>query len=312
MRSDKKISAILLFICIFAARGAAGAAESSAAQFLSLGFGARALGMGEAFTAVADDASAVYYNPAGLGKSGNEILVSHSWHIQDTGLTQLAYTRGPAGFSLTYFSAGSMEGRDDAGNPGPDFTAEDFAFSGGYAAAIGRLSAGAAFKVVRQRIKDSAASAVCADAGLLYGFEAAPVTLGLSVSNLGTKIKFEDESFPLPVVYRAGLAVRTGRPFPAVLSAEADFPNDSSVIFRTGVEYTGFEPIAFRAGYRTAPASQRSAVLGKDFGGSSGLSELYGFFMGLGFAISPVRIDYALLPYGELGSSHRFSVAMKF
>lgn len=317
--------AFLLFGILPLFCGNGRAAESSAAQFLSLGFGARALGMGESFVAVADDASAVYYNPAGLvlpkpgagrpsgpGKSGSELLISHSWHIQDTGLTQLAYSRGHAGFSLTYFSAGSMEGRDDSGNLTPDFTAADLAFSGGYAVKAGRLSAGAALKAVRQRIKNSAASALCADAGLLYAFEPAPVTLGLSVSNLGTKVKFEDESFPLPVVYRAGLAVRTGRSFPAVLSAEADFPNDSSAIFRTGVEYTGFKLIALRAGYRTAPSSQRNAILGKGFGGSSGISELYGFFMGLGFAISPVRIDYALLPYGELGNSHRFSVGMRF
>ena len=132
------------------------------------------------------------------------------------------------------------------------------------------------------------------------------------MSNLGTEVKFEDESFPLPVVYRAGLAVRTGRSFPAVLAAEADFPNDSSVMFRTGVEYTGFEIIALRAGYRTAPASQRNAILGKGFGGSSGLNELYGFFMGLGFDLKSMKLDYALLPYGELGSSHRFSVGMRF
>ena len=292
--------------------GAGRAAESSAAQFLSLGFGARALGMGEAFVAVADDVSAIHYNPAGLKKEGSELLVSHSWHIQDTGLTQVAYAGRNAGASLTYFSAGSMEGRDEFGNLAADFTAEDFALAGGYAVKTGRLAAGGTVKAVRQRIKASLASAYCADAGLLYGFETMPVTLGAAVSNLGTRVKFKDEGFPLPVVYLAGLSMRTGKGFPAVLAAEVDFPNDSSAIFRLGAEYTGIKLLALRTGYRTSPTSQRNAILGKGFGGTSGLSGLYGFFMGFGFNLKPVQIDYAMLPYGELGSSHRFSLSMKF
>ena len=314
----------LLFLCLGASlRGFSSAAESSAAQFLGLGFGARALGMGETFAAVADDASAVYYNPAGLahrssvggapsGRKDGELLLAHSWHIQSTGLTQLAYARERFGLSVSYFSAGSMEGRDDFGNLASDFTAEDYAVSGGYAVNYGRLSAGAALKAVRQRIKSDAASAACADAGLLYGLEGLPVTLGLSVSNLGTKVKFKSESFPLPLVYRAGFAVRTGRSFPAVASFETDFPNDAPVVFRTGFEYTGFEYIALRAGYKTSPPAQTNAILGKGFGGVSGISELYGFFMGMGFNLRAIRLDYALLPYGELGNSHRFSLGMRF
>ena len=319
MKPGEKISAVFLLVCILtAAGGSARAAESSAAQFLSLGFGARALGMGETFVAVADDVSAVYYNPAGLAKrpaAGNkdaELLVSHSWHIQSMGLTQLAYARSPLGFSLTYFSAGEMEGRDDNGNPASEFTAEDFSVSGGYAVKRGRLSAGAALKGLRQRIKSSLASAVCADAGLLYDFSGAPVTVGLAVSNIGTRVRFKEDSFPLPLVYRAGVSARGGRSFPATFALETDFPNDAPAVFRGGVEYTGFELIALRVGYRTSPPSQRRAITGAGFGGSSGLGELYGLFMGLGFSLSPVKVEYALLPYGELGNSHRFSLSMKF
>ena len=58
--------ALLLAVILLAQGPRLYAAQSSAAQFLNLGFGARALGMGEAYTAVADDISCVYYNPAGL------------------------------------------------------------------------------------------------------------------------------------------------------------------------------------------------------------------------------------------------------
>ena len=66
-----------LFLCVFFFASYTSvpfvyAAESSAAQFLKLGFGARALGMGESFVAIADDISAIHYNPAGLAAYESE------------------------------------------------------------------------------------------------------------------------------------------------------------------------------------------------------------------------------------------------
>ena len=49
-------------ILVFAEEG------SHAAEFLSHGVGARALGMGSSFVSIADDATAVYWNPAGLAQ----------------------------------------------------------------------------------------------------------------------------------------------------------------------------------------------------------------------------------------------------
>jgi opacity protein-like surface antigen len=307
-------SAVIMLLLALAP--AAGAAESSAAQFLKLGFGARALGLGEAYVAVADDAAAVHYNPAGLapgaGAQRRGAAFSHSWHIQDMGISQAAYLAPPWGMLLTYFSAGELEGRAANGALTGNFTAGDLALSAGRGAALGRLRVGAAVKYIGQRIKDSSAGAFAADLGLLYRLEGAPLTLGASVANLGTKIRFEEESFPLPLVVRAGAALRLARA-KTLLAAQLDLPNDSVPALRLGAEYAPAEALRLRLGYKTSSASDKDAILGRELGGgASGVSALYGFFAGLGLEYGDLRLDYALAPYGELGNAHRFSFAAEF
>ena len=84
---------------------------TSAATFLNLGFGARPLALGESFVAVADDAAALHYNPAGLGFGPGlasrqsprryEMLASHALHIQDI---RLSVPLAPWGFSVTHLA----------------------------------------------------------------------------------------------------------------------------------------------------------------------------------------------------------------
>jgi len=304
---------LLLIAVIFIAQSARlYAAQSSAAQFLKLGFGARALGMAEAFAAVADDGSALYYNPAGLEgeDQGKEFAFSHALHVQNTAVSQIGFMRRPYSFAVTYFSAGQLEGRNDQGDLTGNFSARDLALSGGRGFKIGPLSAGVSGKFISQRIKSSGASAFASDFGLLYRFSGAPYSVGASVANLGTKVKFDEESFPLPLAFRVGASASFTK---VLLALQADFPNDSGAILRAGAEYRGIPGLALRAGYRTSPSKQRDAILGTGLGGSaSGLSAMYGFFAGLGFAYADFKLDYALLPYGELGNAHRFSLGVKF
>lgn len=312
----KFISALFAAVFLIPGPGRAAAAESSAAQFLKLGFGARALGMGEAFVAVADDAAAVHYNAAGLapyaGGEGRYAAFSHAWHIQDMGISQAAFVSRPWGASLTYFSAGELEGRGPTGGLTGNFTAADIALSVAYGKAFGRLKAGAAVKYVGQKIKDYSANAAAVDAGLLYGFEKAPVALGASVSNFGTRVKFREESFPLPLIFRAGAAVRPAG-WKTLLAAQVDLPNDDGASLRLGAEYAMASSLRLRLGYKTSSSADKDAILGKEIGDSgSGVSNLYGFFGGLGLVYGEFSLDYALTPYGDLGNAHRFSLAYKF
>jgi hypothetical protein len=303
----------LLTAALLALAAPAGAAQSPAAQFLNLGFGARALGMGEAFTAVADDVSCVYYNPAGLagGAADRQLAFSHAWHVQDTAVSQAGFMRRPYAASLTYFSAGELEGRDAVANPTGNFTARDFAFGLSRGARLGPLAAGVTGKVVSQRIKSSGATSFAADAGLLYRFEGTPYSLGAALVNFGTKVKFEDESFPLPLKLKIGASASFRSRL--LLAVDAELPDYGPAAARAGAEYRGLEGIALRFGYRTTSSAQRDAILGKGFGDSvSGVSAMYGFFAGVGFEYSGFSLDYALLPYGDLGSAHRFSLGVKF
>lgn len=304
---------LLLAAALLGPPAVVGAAESSAAQFLNLGFGARALGMGEAYTAVADDISSVYYNPAGLagGAAGGEVSFSHAWHLQDTAVSQLAYMRRPWAFSVTYFSAGDLEGRDALGNPTGNFSARDVAAQVSRGLKLGPLRAGLSGKVISQRIKSSGATSVAADLGLLYRPPGAGYSLGAALTNFGTRVKFEEESYPLPLKFKAGAAAELARGR-LLLALDGEFPNDAPAAARLGAEYRGVEGMALRLGYRTCSKAQRDAVLAADYGGVTGLSSAYGFFAGVGFAYSGFTLDYALLPYGDLGSAHRFSLGLKF
>ncbi|MBI5242711.1 MAG: hypothetical protein HY922_03375, partial [Elusimicrobia bacterium] len=107
-------------LAILACPASAAGPGTSAATFLSLGFGARPLALGESFVALADDASALHYNPAGLslaqpaspqGRRPYELLLSHSLHIQDIRLTQMGFMRRPFGLSVTHLSLRGIERR---------------------------------------------------------------------------------------------------------------------------------------------------------------------------------------------------------
>ncbi|TBR20939.1 PorV/PorQ family protein [bacterium] len=299
---------------------------TSAATFLNLGFGARPLALGESFVAVADDVSAVHYNPAGLAFAPSlasrqsqrryEMLASHAMHIQDIRLSQFGFLARPWGFSLTHLSLDGIERRtSETLQPEGSFGASDLLFGVSYGRRLVDygVGLGASGKYIKQSIGEYSASAYALDLGALYRLQSAPVSLGASVVNLGTRVKFVDQAYPLPLTLRLGAAYGMTARFPHALTIQLDLPRDNAPNVRLGMEYLGFGPFALRAGYRTTSAAQRSAALGKALGSSApGLAEFYGMFMGAGFRSKYGSMDYTLLPYGELGNAHRFSFTVRF
>src|ERR1700691_1797729 len=94
---------------------------TTTAEFLSLGVGARAVAMGQAYSAAADDATALYWNPAALTNvKGGQVTLMHAAYIASSYYDYAAAAKnlgsyGAVGAGLQYFSLGGINGTDASG-----------------------------------------------------------------------------------------------------------------------------------------------------------------------------------------------------
>lgn len=296
----------LLALAAFAFSGAprAHAANGEAGfAFLKIGVGARAMGMGSAFVAVADDPTALYWNPAGLasGREGIRLTAMHNEWLDDFRQEYAAVSGplGPGAFgaSFTGFYTSELERRDETGVLTGHFGFNDIAATFGYGVALARgADAGLALRYVREMIADENASSIAFDLGARYAVGTTGLTLGTAVQNVGGEAKFVAESFPLPLTVRGGAAFQheikalqgTG-----LISTEFRKARGEDARFHLGGEYA----------YRGWLALRTGAKFGYDEQDVS---------FGLGIKRGPIAFDYALLPIGaNLGSSHLFSISAK-
>lgn len=336
----------LLVIISFSSAAYVFSAGTTSANFLKIAPGARPAAIGEAYTAVANDASAIYWNSAGLANlKQKEFVLSHNIWFQDIQHSFVAFavplnstlSRYPSnkciGISATYLNSGSMERRDANGAlSGDSFNANDLSVSCAYGSNLYRaigypLSAGLAVKFIRQNIAEYSANSVAFDAGLMYPVKAAgmPLNIGLAVQNVGTPVKFISEAYPLPMTWKAGVSFM---PFvksalPLMVSFDASFPNDNEMSWRVGTEYSAGSMLQLRAGYMNQDTMTRSALTGGNLGSSDSsiATRLTGLMAGFGLNIplnrfsgsgSALSLDYAFVPYGELGNTHRISFGVKW
>lgn len=291
-------------------------AGTSGAQFLKLGAGARAGGMADSFAATADDASAAYYNPAGLTQlRGPQLVGAHTMYYEGINYEVLnfafpwqreeLYSRHVLALGLYHLAVGDIERRvSDTTGPIGTFDASDGAYGLSYAYAFDRrLSLGITGKYVAQTIDTYKASAVAADAGVLWKPSpdaVRPYSLGAVVRNVGSKPKFAGEADPLPL----GGALAFGWeavPNALKLDLEAAKYRDTSVFGSLGAEYKHHFNTAvsgaLRAGYTTHY---------RDTGGMAGLA------LGGGVQFHKAGFDIAWLPFGTLGNTFRYSLIVKF
>jgi hypothetical protein len=276
------------------------------AAFLDIGVGARGIGMGGAYTALADDASAVYWNPAGLARlEKREVSVSHAELGLGTREDFVAYahptSRGTIAAAATYLSQGAIGARDATGRLTGDFQASDAAFAGAYGIKTEAADLGVSVKYLRSHIASSEAQGVAADLGARRAFDGAgpgKLVVGAALRNLGPGLKYDTQRNDLPLRLAGGrlLVLPAGRspssPERAPGGADGGFGGALKVM----------EGALLRLGWSTKSAAPEG----------SGFDAARGLTVGLGLERAGFLFDYAAQAAGELGAAHRFTLAKRF
>lgn len=277
-------------------------AERAGCSFLKFGMGARAAGMGEAFTSISGDISSVYWNPAGLAKlDGVWATFMHNRWFQDISTEFFAsafnVSNNTFAFSFTLNTVPDIERRETAtSEPLGYFDAHQAAFGATWAKEFAKkIDLGLTFKWLYEKIDIHSASGIGFDLGGIYSLRD-NLKLGLVILNLGPKMKFEEQKYSLPTSYKLG-AVFGGKDnyLKGNYRVALDLvkPKDEEVAVHTGGEYDLPQNFSLRLGY--------------EFG-----YDEKGFTFGLGFKIKKYGIDYAFVPYSsDLGNTHRISLNVK-
>ena len=298
-----RVLAAATVILITAGGALAGDPGSTSLNFLKVGIGARPAAMGSAFSALSDDATACFWNPAGLvdARAGELFFTHHRW-IADIAQSAAGYTfdidRVRLGVSMNYFDVGEIDrAYENSAEPVGVFYADDLALglSAGYLLNE-TIATGATVRFVRESLDSEVATAVLFDIGIKARTMIPNLTASLAVRNLGTQLKYEKVGYDAPRLVSLGAAYRKGLPWrdnSLTVSAEIESPNDNETRLALGGEYNWRNMIYGRAGYRT------------------GL-EYEDVSFGLGVCYLKLNFDYAYVPYSDLGNSHRFSFIYAF
>jgi len=310
---------------------------TSGAQFLKIGVGARAQGMGGAFTALANDASSLYWNPAGIARMPqNEVMFSYANWFSDinhsfVGLVYKTDSWGSFGVSLTALTMDAMEVTtvEDPQGTGDYFNVSDFAFGITYARNMtDRFSFGIKVNMIRETIWNMNASGVAIDLGTIYTIGLNGLTLAMNMANFGPEMSFggsglygqynaypeagnvepvdvnlKTTAYPLPMTFRFALSYNWdpfGDAIDLVECVEFVKTNDRTEALIIGAETSLRDMLYIRAGFNTAQESEMQEGLSAGLGVNFKVGEYTGSF------------DYAYTDFGRLQNVQRFSVGFMF
>jgi len=293
------------------------AQETTAFAFLRNDVGARPAALAGSVQAVTNDPVMLFYNPASLGTLASPGGSAGFFkHLLDINAGYAVYGQeiagvGHVGAGVIYTNYGSFDRTDDLGNTVGSFSASDIAFSAVYSNSLEEnLFYGGGVKFIYSSIAGYHATALAADAGILYRLPASRLTLGASLRNIGRETgTYAGVNEPLPLDLAFGASV-VPRGLPLLLNVDFHRLNENPGefierfrAFTVGGEFTLSRVFQVRFGYNNQARKDLQT------GTSSGLA---GFSAGIGITVSQTVVDYALSSLGPIGNLHRISVGMNF
>ncbi|QXD14462.1 PorV/PorQ family protein [Rhodocaloribacter litoris] len=323
----KALLGVVALLLPCAGTGMAQKVGSTSMQFLKVLPSARAAALGEAYSVWAAGAEAVFWNPAGLARSQrHEVSLTYTDWLFDARQGAFSYAHhlgslGAVGFQVQYVDFGVFEEttneRPHISNPDqPGMTGRTFRpfsyvvgltyarhltdrFALGFGAKYAHESlfdGGAVRAQIRQNVfdeVDTRASAVLFDFGIRYETGFRSVQIASAVQNFGPDVRYAVESYPVPLLFRVGIAADLVGPDGLLAGGREDsqiraafdlfHPNDYAQQMHFGMEYEFMHLLSLRAGY-------------KFFYDADGLTLGAGLRYALGAA--GVAIDYS---YGSMG-----------
>jgi len=309
---------------------------TTAAQFLGIGVGPKAMAMGGAYVAANEDVTSIYWNPGAFVQANkSQFSFSNTEWLVGTKFRWFGFMlnldgTNAIGLSLTQLDYGEEEVTTESqpDGTGEFWSAQDIAFTVSYSRRLTDLfSMGGTVKYVSESIWNETASSFTFDVGLLYitGFN--NMRLGMSMSNFGGDLTLDGrdilqkfnpkdpgensvlvgkrkvDSWPMPLFFRVGIAMDMikNNSMNVTLACDALRPSDNIMTLNVGGEVGWRDMLFVRAGYKSLFAEDSQEGLTAGAGLKYNLEKL-------GF----VEIDYALNKFGLFNNLNTISLSIGF
>lgn len=316
---------------------------TTAAQFLGIAVGGRAVAMGGAYVAEGQDVSSLYWNPGAVVQATKTefSFVNTNWLVGSKfrwfGLMFNFDGDNTVGLSLTQLDYGEEDVTTVAApeGTGDRWDAKDMAIGISYARRLtDRFSIGGSAKYISQRIWNETASTFSFDAGLLFVTDFNGLRIGMSMSNFGGDLKLDGrdllqrvdidpnnagsnktlvgslktDSWPTPLLFRVGVSMDVVKNdlMSATIAVDALRPNDNTESVNVGAEVGWQDMVFFRGGYRSLFGQENAFNRN---------AEQDGLTLGAGVkyrmeGIATIEVNYAYMKFGLFGNLSTIALSL--